>query len=62
MAHVGSLPLLCVYSDGGQVVNTYFPTVAEYKHWQESAFDYGVAWAHLIDRNTGKILECDFSE
>ena len=62
MARVGNLPLLCVYSDCGQVVNTYFPTVDEYNKWKDSAFEYGLEWSHLIDRNTGTILECDFSE
>ncbi len=55
-------PFLCVYHDCGQIVNTHFPTVEEYKHWQESAFQYGVKWAHLIDRESGKIVECDFAE
>lgn len=54
------LPLLCVYYDQCDVTITRFAIIDDYKHWQESAFQYGVIWSYLMDQETGTFLECDY--
>lgn len=55
-----TLPLLCVYYDLVEIQTTYFKDTTDFDLWQRSAFQYGVVWAHLIEKETGKVLECQY--
>lgn len=50
---------VAVYSDGIGVNTTSFENVTDYAMWVDSGLEFGIKWAMLLEKDTGKVLEYD---